>query len=112
MEDFKSCSLIKLCFGERSVMELKVFTLPTCGVCPAAKIIAKEVAEKFGISFREVNMATEEGFKEGLALEIVGTPSIVLDDEVIVRGRLISKEKLEEEVAKRIEKWKKRALAT
>jgi len=93
-------------------MELKVFTLPTCGVCPAAKIMAKEVADKFGISFREVNMATEEGFKEGLALEIFGTPSIVLDDEVIVRGRLISKEKLEEEVAKRIERWKKRALAT
>jgi thiol-disulfide isomerase/thioredoxin len=90
-------------------MELKVFTLPTCTGCPAAKIIAREVAEKFGISFREVNMATEEGFNEGLALEIVGTPSIVLDDDVIVRGRLISREKLEEEIAKRIEKWKKRA---
>jgi glutaredoxin len=90
-------------------MELKVFTLPTCAGCPAAKIIAKEVADKFGLSFREVNMATEEGFNEGLALEIVGTPSIALDDEVIVRGRLISKEKLEEEIAKRIEKWKKRA---
>lgn len=90
-------------------MELKVFTLPTCAGCPVAKIIARDVAEEFGISFREVNMATEEGFKEGLALEIVGTPSIALDDDVIVRGRLISKEKLEEEVAKRIEKWKKRA---
>ncbi|MDI6806016.1 MAG: thioredoxin family protein [Candidatus Bathyarchaeia archaeon] len=90
-------------------MELKVFTLPTCAVCPTAKIVAKEVAEKFGISFREVNMATEEGFKEGLALEIVGTPSIALDDEVIVRGRLISKERLEEEVANRIEKWRRRA---
>jgi len=91
-------------------MELKVFTLPTCAGCPAAKMIAREVAEKFGISFREVNMATEEGFKEGLALQIVGTPSIALNDDVIVRGRLISKEKLEEEVAKRIEKWKKKAL--
>jgi glutaredoxin len=93
-------------------MELKIFTLPTCAVCPTAKSVVREVAEKFGISFREVNMATEEGLKEGLALEIFGTPSIALDDEVIVRGRLISKERLEEEVAKRIEKWKKRALAT
>jgi thiol-disulfide isomerase/thioredoxin len=91
-------------------MELKVFTLPTCAGCLTAKIIAMEVAEKFGISFREVNMATEEGFNEGLAYDIVGTPSMVLDDDVIVRGRLISREKLEEEVAKRIEKWKKRAL--
>ncbi|MEM3700664.1 MAG: thioredoxin family protein [Candidatus Bathyarchaeia archaeon] len=92
-------------------MELKVFTLPTCPVCPTAKIVAREVAEKFGIPFREVNMATEEGFKEGLALEIVGAPSIALDDEVIVRGRLISRKKLEDEVAKRIEKWRRRASA-
>ncbi|MGQ9530431.1 MAG: thioredoxin family protein [Candidatus Bathycorpusculaceae bacterium] len=89
-------------------MELKVFTLPTCAVCPAAKTIAREVAEKFGISFREVNMATEEGFKEGLVYDIVSAPTIMLENEVIVRG-LISRERLEEEVVKRIEKWKKRA---
>ncbi|MGQ9506428.1 MAG: thioredoxin family protein [Candidatus Bathycorpusculaceae bacterium] len=90
-------------------MELKVFTLPTCAVCPTAKVVAREVAEKFGLSFREVNMATEDGLKEGLALEILGAPSIALDDEVIVRGHLISRERLEEEVAKRIEKWRRRA---
>ncbi|MGC9095074.1 MAG: thioredoxin family protein [Candidatus Bathyarchaeia archaeon] len=90
-------------------MELKVFTLPTCPVCPVAKIIASEVAQKLGIAFREVNMATEEGFKEGLAYDILSTPSIIFGDEVIVEGRLISKEKLEEEVKKRIEKWRERA---
>jgi hypothetical protein len=36
----------------------------------------------------------------------MSTPSIALNDDVIVRGQLISKEKLEEEVAKRIEKWR------
>jgi glutaredoxin len=90
-------------------MELKVFTLPTCPTCPVAKIIASKVAQKFGVDFREVNMATEEGLTEGLAYDIKSTPSIVINEEVIVRGRLISKERLEEEIEKRIEKWKERA---
>jgi thioredoxin 1 len=90
-------------------MELKVFTLPTCPVCPVAKKVAAEVAQKFGVAFREVNMATEEGLKEGLAYQIMSTPSIIIDDEVIVKGRLISKERLEEEVKKRVEKWRERA---
>lgn len=90
-------------------MELKVFTLPTCPTCPVAKAIAFEVARKFDVAFREVNMATEDGFKEGLAHNIMGTPSIIIDDEIIANGRLISKERLEEEVKKRVEKWKERA---
>jgi len=89
-------------------MNLKVFTLPTCPSCPVAKVIASEVAQKFGIAFEEVNMATEEGLNEGLAYDIKSTPTILIDEEVIVRGRLISKEKLEEEVEKRILKWKER----
>jgi glutaredoxin len=94
---------------ERSLMEMKVFTLPTCPSCPAAKMIASEVAQRLGIVFREVNMATEEGLNEGLAYDIRSTPSISIDREVIVRGRLVSKEKLIEEVSKRLEEWKTRA---
>jgi hypothetical protein len=75
-----------------------------------AKAIVKEVAEKFGIAFREVNMASEEGFREGSAHNIFSTPSIVFGDEVIARGQLISKERLEREIAERIEKWRKRAI--
>lgn len=90
-------------------MELKVFTLPTCPSCPVAKSIASEVAQKFGVAFREVNMATEEGLSEGLVHDIRSAPSIVIDEEVLVRGRLISKERLEEEIKARIEKWKERA---
>jgi len=90
-------------------MELKVFTLPTCSGCSLAKRIAFEVAQKFGIAYRVVNMATEEGLREGLSYQIMSAPSIVINEEVIVRGHLISKEKLEEEVKKRIEKWKMRA---
>jgi len=90
-------------------MELKVFTMPTCPTCPTAKTIVSEVAKKFGIGFREVNLATKEGLNEGIAYDILSTPSVTIDEEVIVRGRLISQERLEEEVKKRIEKWKERA---
>ena len=31
-------------------MELRVFTLPTCSGCPGAKMIALEVAQKYGIT--------------------------------------------------------------
>jgi glutaredoxin len=92
-------------------MELKVFTLPTCPTCPIAKKIASEVAQKFGITFREVNMATDEGLIEGLVHDIRSTPSIVIDTEVVVRGRLMSRDKLEEEIETRIGRWKERASA-
>lgn len=91
------------------VHELKVFTLPACSSCPAAKQIALEVAQKLGLTYREVDMNTKEGLEEGRAYQIMSIPSIALDDEVIVVGRLISKEKLEEEVEKRLAKWRARA---
>ncbi len=96
---------------EFKALELKVFTLPSCSVCPAVKNIAFEVAQKCGLAYREVNMNTKEGLEEGLACQIMSAPSIALNDEVIVRGRLISKERLEEEVRKRLEKWRARASA-
>ena len=90
-------------------MELKVFTLPTCSGCPVAKMIALEVAQKYGVACRVVDMATKEGLDEGLAYQVMSAPSIAIDEDIVVRGHLISKEKLEEEVKKRLEKWKTRA---
>jgi hypothetical protein len=74
-----------------------------------AKTIASEVAQEFDINFKEVDMGTKEGLNEGLVCEILSTPSIVLNGEVIVRGRLVSKERLKEEVRRRIEKWRERS---
>jgi predicted thioredoxin/glutaredoxin len=90
-------------------MELKVFTLPTCSGCSVAKMIALEVAQKYGVACRVVDMAIKEGLDEGLAYQVMSAPSIAIDKEVIVRGHLISKKKLEEEVKKRLVKWKTRA---
>jgi predicted thioredoxin/glutaredoxin len=90
-------------------MELKVFTLPTCSGCSVAKMIAFKVAEKYGITCRVVDMATKEGLSEGSAYQVMSAPSIAIDDDVFVKGHLISKERLEKEVKKRLEKWKVRA---
>jgi len=90
-------------------MELKVFTLPTCSSCSVAKMIASEVAEKCGVTCRVVDMATKEGLSEGSAYHVMSAPSIAIDDDVFVKGRLISKERLEEEVKKRLGKWGTRA---
>lgn len=90
------------------LLELKVFTLPGCSICPVAKQIASEVANKLGLSYREINLSTIEGLEEASPHKIMSVPSIALNDDVIVRGRLISKEKLEEEVQKRLEKWRNR----
>jgi glutaredoxin len=92
-------------------LELKVFTLPSCSICSLAKRIASEVAQKFGLAYKEVNMGTREGLEEAQPHQIMSVPSIVLKDEVLVRGRLISKEQLEEEVQKRLERWRARAKA-
>ncbi|MGD8565144.1 MAG: thioredoxin family protein [Candidatus Bathyarchaeota archaeon] len=89
-------------------MELKVFTLPTCTICPTAKRIALEVAHKYNVAFRVVDMSTKEGLEEGLTYRIMSTPSIALGDDVVSRGRLVPKEMLEEEVEQRIRKWKAR----
>jgi len=91
------------------LIELRLFTLPTCPVCPAVRATAKEVAEKLNLDFREVNMATEDGLIESAPYQIMSAPTILVDEEVIIRGKFISKEKLEQEVKTRLEKWKARA---
>jgi len=90
-------------------LELKVFTLPSCPTCPLAKTIASEVARRLNISYKEVNLATEEGRQEGRAFDIMSAPSIAIDDEVMFSGQLVSRERLEEEVKKRLEKWAEKA---
>ena len=83
-------------------MEIKVFTLPTCPSCPFAKKIAVQITQKYHVGYREIDLSTSEGQQEGRKYQIMSTPSIVVDDEVIVRGKLLSLETLENEVKKRL----------
>ncbi|UCE96429.1 MAG: thioredoxin family protein [Candidatus Bathyarchaeota archaeon] len=83
-------------------MELRVFTLPTCKDCPAAKKISQEIAQKYKLNYIEVDISTVDGQLEGLMHQIMSTPSIAIDGEVIARGKLLSQEELETEIRKRL----------
>jgi len=83
-------------------MKLKVFTLPTCTNCPAAKRLSQEVAKKYGLDYVEVDISTSDGQLDGLMHQIMSTPSIAIDDEVVARGRALSREELDTEVRKRL----------
>ena len=80
-----------------------MFTLPTCPSCPLAKTIASEVASELGILYREINMATQEGLREGLGHNVFATPSFAIGNEVIARGIIVSKDKLKQEIKKKLE---------
>ena len=84
-------------------MKLKVFTLPSCQKCPTAKRIAKDVATKYDLDFLEVDISTPDGQLEGLMHQIMSTPSIAIDESVVSRGDLISREELDAEVRKRLD---------
>ena len=83
-------------------MKLKVFTMPTCTNCPAAKKLSREIAEKYGLDYLEVDISTSDGQLDGLMHQIMSTPSIAIDDEVVARGKVLSREDLEGEVRKRL----------
>jgi len=83
-------------------MKLKVFTLPTCTNCPAAKRLSQEIAKKYGLDYVEVDISTSDGQLDGLMHQIMSTPSIAIDDEVVARGRALSREELDTEVRKRL----------
>lgn len=85
-------------------MELKVFTLPTCKNCPAAKQISQEIASKYELKYTEVDIGTPDGQLDGLMHQVMSTPSIAIDDDVVARGKLLSREELEVEVRKRLGK--------
>jgi len=87
--------------GKRS-LAIKVFTLKTCPNCPTAKKIGREVAEKFNVGFMEIDVGTLEGQIEGLMYQIMSTPSIAIDNEVVARGEVLTKEELEKKVREKL----------
>ncbi len=83
-------------------MEIKVFVMPRCPKCPAAKAIARRVAEKYGLKYVEVDLSTPDGELEALMYNVCSTPSIAIGDDVVVRGDLLPEEALEREVLRRL----------
>lgn len=81
--------------------KITVFTGPNCPKCPPAKEVCREVAEQEGLELAELNI--EEYMIEALQMQIASTPSIVIDNDVVFRGKAPSKEELLEEIKKRMD---------
>jgi glutaredoxin len=77
-------------------MKLIVFTKNDCPNCPNAKQIAKDVAETLGLDFEEVDV--EKDLITALQYNVASTPSIALEDEVLFRGEVPTREELIKEI--------------
>ena len=62
---------------------IEVITSPTCPYCPIALQIAREIARKYrGVEVRELSVATPEGREKAMRHNILGTPTILINDKV------------------------------
>jgi len=72
--------------------KLIVFVKKNCPQCPLAKQIAKEVAKELGLEYEEIDI--EKDMVTALMYNVISTPSIALDDEVLFRGEVPDKQQL------------------
>lgn len=79
--------------------KLIVFTKRDCPQCPLAKKIVKEVANELGLEFEEIDI--EKDMVTALMYNTVSTPSIALNEELLFRGEVPTKEELKK-VVKRL----------
>jgi len=62
---------------------IEVITSPGCPYCPIAWAMAQEIARKYdGVIAKEVSVATPEGQKKAMDHNIMGTPTILINNRV------------------------------
>ena len=85
-------------------MKLRVFTLPNCPKCPAAKQLAEAVTSQHADITLEIHdMSDVDHMTTAYMLQIYSTPSFAIDETPIFFGELPSEEQL---IAK-IEEYRK-----
>ena len=67
--------------GPKVVIE--VITAPGCPYCPIAVQMAKELEKKYnGVAARELSVATPEGQRKAMEHNIMGTPTVLINNRV------------------------------
>lgn len=67
--------------GPKVVIE--VITSPGCPYCPIAWAMAQEIARKYdGVVAKEVSVATPEGQRKAMEHNIMGTPTVLINNRV------------------------------
>jgi thiol-disulfide isomerase/thioredoxin len=86
-------------------MKLQIFFATHCPNCPAAKkVVEKVMSEKgkeFGLEVEQLNVDDENAMLTALQYNIISTPSIVIEGDVVFRGEVPTEAKLLEELQKR-----------
>ncbi|WP_297064402.1 thioredoxin family protein [Thermococcus sp.] len=62
---------------------IEVITAPGCPYCPIAIQMARELEKKYeGVVVRELSVATPEGQRKAMEYNILGTPTILIDNKI------------------------------
>jgi small redox-active disulfide protein 1 len=80
--------------------KITVFTMPECPKCPAAKELVKEVGKDFDIEIDEVDI--KEDMVKGLQYGVASTPSVAVNEKLISRGDVPSRDELIAEIKRAI----------
>jgi len=76
--------------------KVTIFTMPQCPKCPAAKELVHEVSKDFDIEITEVDI--KEDMLTGLQYGVASTPSVAVNEKLISRGDVPSRDELIEEI--------------
>ncbi len=77
-------------------VNVKIFTTPTCPRCPEAKAIIKELAKVHNLNVDEIDLSRD--LITGLQYQVASAPSIAVNDAVIARGTVPTKDDLHMEI--------------
>ncbi len=85
------------------MLKLEIFSSPGCSKCSRAKQLLRDLAQEVGgdaIQWREVNVLEE--LDHAVALGVLSTPSIAINDELVFTS-LPAAKRLKAELTKRLE---------
>ncbi|WP_457751969.1 thioredoxin family protein [Thermococcus sp.] len=81
LELMKRTGMIEVKPKKKVVIE--VITSPGCPYCPRALGMAKELEKKYeGVVARELSVSTPEGRRKAVEHNLLGTPTILIDNNV------------------------------
>ncbi len=76
-------------------LRLRLFTLPDCPRCPAAKAVAEDVAKRRSdVTLEVLDLSDSENMVAALMLQIASTPSFAIDETPIFLDGVPSAEEL------------------
>ena len=76
-------------------MKLRLFTLPSCPRCPAAKAVAETVAkQRKDVTLEILDLSDSNNMFTALMMQIASTPAFAIDETPIILDDVPSPEEL------------------